>query len=100
MVGSPCRQAVLSVNPRDTLLSHNAGIWEGTFVRLEGQSDGEAVEVERFASRLLVEDRDGTVDASLTNRDSGTVRSMRFAEPPAEMQITAEGHWKIGRAHV
>lgn len=81
---------------RSILLAHNAGLWEGTFVRLEGRPGGEAVEVERFASRLLVEDRDGTVDASLTNLDSGTVRSMRFAEPPAEMQITAAGHWSLG----
>ena len=87
---------MLSFNPRATLLARNAGVWEGTFVRLAGQADGEAVEVERFASRLVVEDRDGTVDASLTNLTSASVRSMRFAEPPAEMQITAEGHWSLG----
>ena len=81
---------------RATLLAHNAGLWEGCFVRLEGQEGGQALEVERFASRLLVEDRQGTVDASLTNLDSGSVRSMRFAEPPAQMQITAEGHWSLG----
>jgi hypothetical protein len=81
---------------RATLLAHNAGLWEGTFVRLEGQADGEAVEAERFASRLVVEDRSGTVEADLTNLTSGAVRSMRFAEPPAEMQITAEGHWSLG----
>lgn len=81
---------------RATLLIHNAGLWEGTFVRLEGQPDGEAIEVERFASRLLVEDREGTVDASLTNLDRGSVRSMRFAAPPAEMQITVDGHWSLG----
>lgn len=81
---------------RATLLAHNAGIWEGSFVRLEGRPDGEAVEVERFASHLVVEDRDGTVDASLTNLTSGSVRSMRFSEPPPEMQITAEGHWSLG----
>lgn len=86
----------MPLNRRTTLLSHNAGLWEGCFVRLEGQPDGQALEVERFASRLLVEDRAGTVDASLTNLDSGSVRSMRFAEPPAEMQITTEGHWSLG----
>jgi hypothetical protein len=86
----------MSLDRRSTLLAHNAGIWEGTFVRLEGQADGEAVECERFASRLLVEDRDGMVDASLTNLDSGNVRSMRFAEPPAEMQISQAGHWSLG----
>lgn len=83
-------------NPRATLLAHNAGIWEGSFVRLEGQADGEAVEAERFASRLVVEDRSGMVEADLTNLNSGTVRSMRFAEPPAEMQISSEGHWSLG----
>ncbi|MFM7313518.1 MAG: hypothetical protein ACKO0M_10180 [Cyanobium sp.] len=81
---------------RATLLAHNAGVWEGTFVRLEGQPGGEAVEVERFASRLLVEDRGGMVEADLTNVSSGHVRSMRFADPPAEMQITAAGHWSLG----
>lgn len=86
----------MPVDRRATLLAHNAGVWEGSFVRLEAQPDGQAQEVERFASRLLVEDRAGTVDASLTNLDSGNVRSMRFAEPPAEMQITAEGHWSLG----
>jgi len=55
-----------------------------------------AVETERFASRLVVEDRDGMVEADLSNLNNGTVRSMRFAEPPAGMQITAEGHWSLG----
>jgi hypothetical protein len=87
---------MLLFDRRATLLTRNAGTWEGSFVRLEAQADGEALEVERFASRLVVEDRDGTVDASLTNLSSGNVRSMRFAEPPAEMQITAEGHWSLG----
>lgn len=87
---------VPSIDRRATLLIHNAGVWEGTFVRLEGQADGLAVEAERFASRLLVEDRAGTVEAALTNLDSGSVRSMRFAEPPPEMQVTAEGHWSLG----
>lgn len=81
---------------RATLLARNAGVWEGIFVRLEGQPEGEALEVERFASRLLVEERAGTVEADLTNLSSGNVRSMRFVEPPAEMQITAEGHWSLG----
>ena len=83
-------------SPPATLLAHNAGVWEGTFVRLEGRPEGEALEIERFASRLVVEHQGGTVDASLTNLDSGNVRSMRFAEPPAEMQISPEGHWSLG----
>ena len=96
MAPTPCPAAMSGFNPRATLLAHNAGLWEGTFIRLEGQADGEAVEVERFASRLVVEDRSGTVEADLTNLTSGAVRSMRFAEPPAEMQITSEGHWSLG----
>lgn len=96
MAPTPCPAAMSGFDRRATLLQHNAGIWEGTFVRLEGQADGEAVEAERFASRLEVADRSGTVEADLTNLASGTVRSMRFAEPPAEMQITAEGHWSLG----
>jgi len=96
MAPMPCSAAMSGFDRRATLLAQNAGLWEGTFIRLEGQADGEAVEAERFASRLLVEDRAGTVEADLTNLTSGSVRSMRFTEPPAEMQITAEGHWSLG----
>jgi len=96
MAPTPCPAAMSGFDRRATLLAHNGGLWEGTFVRLEGQADGEAVEAERFASRLVVEDRAGTVEADLTNLSSGSVRSMRFAEPPAEMQIAAEGHWSLG----
>ena len=99
----PCRRMapraappVSSPDRRATLLARNSGVWEGTFLRLEGRGDAEAVEAERFASRLLVEDRGGTVEAALTNLDSGSIRSMRFAEPPPEMQISAAGHWSLG----
>ena len=81
---------------RVTLLACNAGLWEGHFLQLEGGADGEAVERDRFPSRLLVEDRDGTVVADLTNLSSGVVRSMRFADPPPEMQIHPAGHWSLG----
>lgn len=77
---------------RDTLLTHNAGIWQGSFIRL----DGNGREIERFGSRLEVADRDGTIHADLTNCTTGKVRSMQFAEPPAEMQISPEGHWSLG----
>lgn len=86
------RFPVTEISRRSTLLAHNAGIWEGWFVRCDGQGR----ELDRFASRLQVEDRAGRVEAELTNRSSGSVRSMRFAEPPPEMQITAEGHWSLG----
>lgn len=77
---------------RQILLSHNAGIWQGTFIRL----DGNGHEVERFGSHLEVADREGTIHADLTNRSTGSVRSMQFAEPPAEMQISPDGHWSLG----
>jgi hypothetical protein len=77
---------------RDVLLRHNAGQWEGCFIRL----DGTGAELERFESNLSVADQNGTIKAALTNRLSGQVRSMEFDEPPAEMQITPEGHWSLG----
>ena len=80
------------IDRRAALLAHNAGIWEGTFVRL----DGEGREQERFASHLEVSEQEGTIEAALTNGSSGNVRRMSFREPPAEMQIAAAGHWSLG----
>ena len=77
---------------RATLLSHNAGLWEGCFIRL----DRTGAELERFESHLSGSDQMGTIKAALTNRVSGQVRSMEFAEPPAEMQISPRGHWSLG----
>jgi hypothetical protein len=77
---------------RFTLLRHNAGIWQGTFIRLDGQG----CEQERFGSHLEVAERQGTIHADLTNRSSGRVRSMQFDQPPAEMQISPAGHWSLG----
>jgi hypothetical protein len=77
---------------RDTLLAYNAGIWEGSFIRLNGAG----LEKERFASHLAVEETDGVIEAALTNLSAGTVRAMRFEEPPVEMQIMAQGHWSLG----
>ena len=71
-------------------------MWEGNFLRLELDDGSEAVERERFASHLLVQERDGRIEASLTNLASGAVRSMAFADPPPEMQISPEGHWSLG----
>ena len=85
-----------SANPRgdrrSDLLTHNAGVWEGQFVRLNASG----LEQERFASQLLVADTGGLIEASLTNRSSGEVRRMTFREPPAEMQISPRGHWSLG----
>ena len=77
---------------RSTLLAYNAGIWEGCFVRFDRRGH----ELERFDSRLQVEDRAGTVVAALTNVSSGQVRTMDFQEPPPEMQISPQGHWSLG----
>lgn len=77
---------------RETLLHHNAGVWEGTFIRL----DAGGHELERFGSHLQVVDRGGSVHADLTNASTGVVRSMQFREPPAEMQISPAGHWSLG----
>ena len=92
---------------RAVLLTHNAGLWEGTFLRLDAQG----VEVERFASRLTVQEQPDpdsqgggqavqgqtpTIVASLRDQASGSVREMRFREPPPEMQIAATGHWSLG----
>ena len=77
---------------RTTLLNRNAGVWEGTFIRL----DGNGLETERFDSHLEVADHHGMVDAALTNLSSGQVRNMRFRDPPPEMQITTAGHWSLG----
>ena len=80
------------VDRRRQLLAHNAGVWEGQFVRL----DATGQEQERFASHLLVTDSEGVIEASLSNRSSGEVRRMAFREPPAAMQISPEGHWSLG----
>ncbi|MFZ0409036.1 MAG: DUF3598 family protein [Cyanobium sp.] len=77
---------------RRSLLSHNLGIWEGQFIRL----DPGGRELNRFGSHLAVEERDGLIEASLTNRDSGELRRMAFREPPAAMQISPQGHWSLG----
>lgn len=77
---------------RDTLLRHNAGTWQGSFIRL----DASGQERERFASSLLVEQRGRLIVASLTNGSTGTVRTMEFEEPPAEMQVDPAGHWSLG----
>jgi len=83
---------VSDASRRATLLAHNAGTWEGWFVRC----DGRGRELERFASLLTVQDQQGTIEAALTNRSSGSVRRMAFQQPPAEMQIDPRGHWSLG----
>lgn len=77
---------------RHTLLAHNAGSWQGVFLRL----DARGVEIERFPSSLHVAERGPRIVASLTNGITGNVRTMEFEEPPAEMQISPTGHWSLG----
>ncbi len=82
----------LSAPPRQRLLEVNGGVWEGLFTRLG--PDGR--EIDRFPTRLLVTDRDGTIEAALTYLASGRTVPMRFSEPPAAMQISTAGHWSLG----
>ncbi|WP_094512631.1 DUF3598 family protein [Synechococcus sp. MW101C3] len=79
-------------SPRQILLDASAGLWEGTFIRL----DGAGIEAERFPTGLEVREVDGNVEAALTYRHTGRVATMRFQEPPAEMEISPQGHWSLG----
>ncbi len=88
----PLPAMTLSTSPRQRLLEVNGGCWEGLFARLG--PDGR--EIERFATRLEVTDRDGTIEAALTYLASGRTVPMRFSEPPAAMQIGDAGHWSLG----
>lgn len=81
-----------SLDRRSTLLGRNAGHWEGTFIRL----DDEGLESERFGTQLQVQDTRGQIEAALTYLNTGKVATMRFAEPPALMAISPEGHWSLG----
>jgi len=88
----PLPVMTLSTSPRQRLLEVNGGCWEGLFVRLG--PDGR--EIERFPTRLLVTDQDGSIEAALTYLSSGRTVPMRFSEPPAAMQISDAGHWSLG----
>ena len=39
---------------------------------------------------------DGQIEAALTYLNTGKVATMRFAEPPALMAISPDGHWSLG----
>ena len=88
----PLPVMTLSTSHRQRLLEVNGGCWEGLFVRLG--PDGR--EIERFPTRLLVTDQDGSIEAALTYLSSGRTVPMRFSEPPAAMQISDAGHWSLG----
>ena len=88
----PLPAMTLSTSPRQRLLEVNGGCWEGLFVRL----GPEGREIERFPTRLLVTDQDGSIEAALTYLSSGRTVPMRFSEPPAAMQISDAGHWSLG----
>ena len=82
----------MSRSPRQILLDASARLWEGTFIRL----DGAGIECERFPTGLEVREVDGSMEAALTYRHTGRVATMRFEEPPAEMEISPQGHWSLG----
>ncbi|MCP9850697.1 hypothetical protein [Cyanobium sp. Morenito 9A2] len=81
-----------SFDRRSVLLAHNAGVWEGCFIRL----DGRGVESERFGTRLLVQETGGQIEAALTYLNTGKLATMGFTEPPDLMAISPEGHWSLG----
>jgi hypothetical protein len=93
MLDGPVPPAMpVSAPPRQRLLEANGGCWEGLFHRLG--PDGR--EIERFPTRLRVNDEDGTIEAALTYLPSGRTVPMRFREPPAAMEISTAGHWSLG----
>ena len=83
---------VESTGARERLMGPNGGRWDGTFIRCG--ADGQ--EQERFPTSLQVTDTGGAIEAALTYCHTGQVRSMRFQEPPPEMQIAPSGHWSLG----
>jgi hypothetical protein len=81
---------------RARLLGPNGGQWLGSFIRCG--ADGR--EQERFPTSLQVSDQAGTIEAALTYAHTGQVRTMRFEQPPAEMQIAPAGHWSLGPVRI
>lgn len=80
------------MNRRSTLLQFNNGCWDSLFIRF----DRDGLELERFPCRLQVLEQGEMICSTLTYLETGKTGQMRFLEPPAEMQITSEGHWSLG----
>ena len=71
-------------DPRNILLLHNSGHWQGCFIRL----DHTAKEQERFSTSLEVEETEGIIQICLTYTESGRQQSMNFESLPPTMQVT------------
>jgi hypothetical protein len=83
-------------DPRDSLLLHNSGFWQGCFVRL----DHTGKEQERFPTSLDVKEAEGFIQTCLTYKQSGRQQSMNFGSLPSSMQVTQTGHWSTGPSFI
>ena len=83
-------------DPRDSLLLHNSGFWQGCFIRL----DHTGKEQERFPTSLEVKEAEGFIQTCLTYKQSGRQQSMNFSSLPSSMQVTQTGHWTTGPSYI
>ena len=79
-------------DPRHSLLEHNAGDWQGYFVRFNGSF----VEQERFQTSLRLRESQGQIQVCLTHVSSGQEHSMNFSTLPDQMQVSETGDWSLG----
>ena len=84
------------IDPRNILLLHNSGHWQGCFIRL----DHTAKEQERFSTSLEVEETEGIIQTCLTYTESGRQQSMNFESLPPTMQVTQTGDWSTGPDYI
>ena len=84
------------IDPRDSLLLHNSGFWQGCFVRL----DHTGKEQERFPTALVVKEAEGFIQTCLTYKQSGRQQSMNFSSLPSSMQVTQTGDWSTGPSYI
>ena len=76
-------------DPRTALLMHNKGLWQGCFMRLNGNG----IEDDRVFTSLDVQERDGLIESCLTYKRTGQQRSMNFETVPFTMQVNPSGGW-------
>ena len=77
---------------RSALVTHNTGLWEGFFLRL----DATGVEQERLSTLLEVKETRGIIQTCLTYQNSGQQQSVNFKSLPTSMQVSDQGHWSTG----
>ena len=83
-------------DPRNALLLHNKGLWQGCFIRLN--SNG--IEDDRFLTSLDVQEHNGVIESCLSYKRTGQQRSMNFETVPFTMQVSAAGAWSLGPSSV